>query len=313
MLSLGIFEVGSLVCALAPTSNALIAGRAVAGFGASGVFGGGFILLTTIIPLHKRAIWTGTMSSTFAIASIVGPVISGALTQQVTWRWNFYINLPIGGFAAVLIFFLFRIKNAPTENVPFLQKLKGLDGIGFVLFAGSIVMLLLAFELGGSAYAWNSSVTIGLFVGFGVTMLAFVPWQLYMKDQALLPLRLFQNRNAVLIFSSSIFVNGPFQIIVYWLPIWFQAVLGVSPTASGVRYLPTVISDALASIIGAGIVMQLGIWNPFLLFAMASVSIGAGLLTTIYPSVSDGHWIGYQILGGIGYSLASNLVGLLFL
>ena len=167
---------------------------------------------------------------------------------------------------------------------------------------------LLALQLGGNTYAWSSSVVIGLFVGFGLTMLAFVPWQLYLQDTALIPPRLFGNRNASLIFLSSVFVNGPFQTIVYWLPIWFQAVLGVSPEASGIRYLPTVISNALASMIGAGIVMQLGIWNPFLLFAEVMVCLGAGLLTTIHPGISDGHWIGYQIFGGIGYSLASNLV-----
>lgn len=280
----------------------------MAGFGASGVFAGGFVLLTTIIPLHKRAIWTGTMSSTFAIASIVGPVIAGAFTQNVTWRWCFYLNLPIGGFAATLIIFMFRIKGAATEKAPLVDKIKGLDGVGFVLFASSITMLLLALQFGGTTYAWHSSVVIGLFVGFALTMLAFIPWQLYLQDTALIPPRLFRNRNASLIFSSSIFVNGPFQTIVYWLPIWFQAVLGVSPEGSGIRYLPTVISDALASIIGAGLVMQLGTWNPFLLFAEAMVCLGGGLLTTIHPGISDGHWIGYQIFGGIGYSLASNLV-----
>ena len=249
------------------------------------------------------------MSSTFAIASIVGPVIAGAFTQHVTWRWCFYLNLPIGAFAAVLILFLFRIKGAATEEADLLEKLKGLDGIGFALFAGSITMLLLALQFGGVAYAWNSSVVVGLFVGFALAMSAFVPWQIYLQDTALIPPRLFRNRNASLIVSSSIFINGPFQTIVYWLPIWFQAVLGVSPEASGIRYLPTVISDALASIIGAGFVMQLGIWNQFLLFAEAMVCIGGGLLTTLDPGISEGRWIGFQIFGGIGYSLASNLVG----
>ena len=104
-------SLGGWFAALAQTSNALIAGRAVAGFGASGVFAGGFVLLMTIIPLHKRAeraIWT-------AIASIVGPVIASAFTEHITWRWCFYLNLLNGGFAAVLILFLFRIKGAATE------------------------------------------------------------------------------------------------------------------------------------------------------------------------------------------------------
>lgn len=93
LLYLLIFEAGSLVCALAPSSHALIAGRAVAGLGASGLFAGAFTILATVIPLHKRAVWTGIMGSTFSIASIVGPVLAGALTQHVSWRWCFYINV----------------------------------------------------------------------------------------------------------------------------------------------------------------------------------------------------------------------------
>jgi hypothetical protein len=108
--------------------------------------------------------------------------------------------------------------------------------------------------------------------------------------------------------AAAFFINGPFQTVIYWLPIWFQGVLGDSPTASGVNFFPTVISDVVAAIIGSAMVTQLGWWNPFLLFAEMMVCVGAGLLTTIYPNISGAHWVGYQIFGGIGYSLASNLV-----
>jgi MFS family permease len=250
------------------------------------------------------------MSSTFAIASIVGPVISGAFTEHISWRWCFYINLPIGAFSALVILAFFHIKPASTEKLPLIKKVKGLDALGFTLFASSISMLLLALQWGADAgnYGWKSSEVIGLFVGAGLVFPIFIAWQVYLQDTALIPPRLFDNKNVWLICASSFFVNGPFQTIVYWLPIWFQAVLGVSPTESGIRYLPTVIADVLASFIGAGVVMKLGIWNPFLLFAEAMVCLGAGLLTTINPDISDSHWIGYQIFGGIGYSLASNLV-----
>ena len=92
------------------------------------------------------------MSSTYTIASIVGPVIAGAFTEHITRRWCFYLNLPIGGFAAVLILLLFRFKGAATVKGPLLEKIKDLDGIGFVLFAGSIKMLLLALQFGATAY-----------------------------------------------------------------------------------------------------------------------------------------------------------------
>lgn len=93
LVYLFVFELGSLVCAVTPSSHGLIAGRVVAGLGASGLFAGGFTIIATIIPLRKRAIWTGIMGSTFSIASIIGPVLAGALTQHATWRWCFYINV----------------------------------------------------------------------------------------------------------------------------------------------------------------------------------------------------------------------------
>lgn len=305
------FEIGSLVCALAPNSHALIVGRAVTGLGASGILGGSLILLTVVIPLHKRAVYTGTLQSMFAVASIVGPLIGGALTQNVTWRWCFYVNLPIGGFSAAVIQVFCNIKRSPTGNMSSAQKIRSLDGLGFVLFAGAIIMLLLGLQWGGTAFAWSSSVIVGLFIGAGVTFLVFAGWQVYMGDSALVPSNLFTHRNVVLILCAGFLSNGPFQILVYWLPIWFQAVLGVTPTASGVRYLPTVISDVLAAFVGGGLAMKLGMWNPLLLFGNAAIALGAGLLSTIYPGVPDGHWIGFQIFIGVGYSLVTTMVSFL--
>jgi hypothetical protein len=162
--------------------------------------------------------------------------------------------------------------------------------------------------MGGMTYSWNSSVIIGLFVGFAVTLFPFVAWQIYRGDNALVPPRLFSYRNASLLCLCQMFTAGPFQVIIYWLPIWFQVVLGVSPVASGVRYLPTVIADALTCIIASSLIMQLGIWVPFLLLAKSLISISGGLLTTIHPNISSAHWIGYQILGGCGYGLINNVV-----
>jgi hypothetical protein len=220
-----------------------------------------------------------------------------------------WFQVPIGGFAAAIFFFLVHLRPAETELRPIVQKIKGLDATGLTLFAAAMIMLLLALNWGGTAYPWNSSTIIGLLVGSGIAFGLFVPWQLYMKDDALVPPRLFTaHRNVALICLSAFFVNGPFQLVIYWLPIWFQAVLGVSPTQSGIDYFPTVISDVLAALLGSGIVMSLGYWNPFLLFAEVMVCLGGGLLSTLYPTISAGHWIGYQIFGGIGYSLVTNMV-----
>ncbi|KAF2001347.1 MFS general substrate transporter [Amniculicola lignicola CBS 123094] len=308
LLYLFIFEIGNLICALAPSSSALIAGRAVTGLGASGVFVGGLVILATIIPLHKRAIWQGIQVTMFSVASVVGPVIGGSLTQSMTWRWCFWVNLPFGGLSAVLLIIFLEIqKPEEATNLPLTQKIQGLDFIGFILLASSISMLLLALQLGGLSYSWKSSVVIGLFVGFAVTIVPFICWQLFRGDDALVPPKLFGYRNASLLCLCQMFAAGPFQVITYWLPIWFQTVLGVSPVASGIRYLPTVVADALTCIIGSGLIMQLGIWNPFLLLSKALISLSGGLLSTIQPNVSSSHLIGYQIIGGMGYGLVNNV------
>lgn len=307
-----VFEIGNLICALAPSSPALIAGRAVTGLGASGVFVGGVVVLATIIPLHKRVIWQGILISIFSVASIVGPIIGGALTEDVSWRWCFWINLPFGAVAAVIIFVFLNIKKPDPSTVwPLKKKFDGIDSVGCVLLAGSITMLLIAVQFGGVKYIWNSSVIIGLFVGFGVSLVLFVYWQMIRGENALIPPSIFAFRNTWLISIGSMFGAGPFQIVIYWLPIWFQAVLGVSPVASGVRYLPTVIADAITCIVGSGFVMQTSTWNPFLLTAFVMITLGGGLLTTIHPHISDGHWIGYQIFGGIGYGFLNNVVSTL--
>ena len=161
----------------------------------------------------------------------------------------------------VLVFLNF--KPASTENGPLTEKLKSLDAIGFTLFAGSVTMLLLALQPGGTTYAWKSSVVIGLFIDFGIILSVFAAWQMYLQDDAQIAPKISINRNVALIFLSALLANGPFQTVVYWLPIWFEAILGATPTSSGVRYLPTVIADVLTSLIGSGIVMQLGTWTPF--------------------------------------------------
>ncbi|KAI9708935.1 MAG: hypothetical protein M1820_003629 [Bogoriella megaspora] len=307
MIYLFIFELGNLVCAIAPSSTALIAGRAVTGLGASGVFVGGIVILATIIPLHKRAIWQGTQVSMFSLASVVGPIVGGALTQSLTWRWCFWINLPFGALAAVLLLFLNIRKPEAATNWSLLRKVKALDFLGFILLASAATMLLLALQFGGITFPWNSSVVVGLFVGSATTFAIFICWQFFRADDALVPPKLFRHRNASLICFSQIFAPGPFQVIVYWLPIWFQAVLGVSPIASGVRYLPTVVADALTCIVGSAIIMQSGIWNPFLLLANVMICLSGGLLSTLHLGITSGHWTGYEILGGIGFGLVNNV------
>jgi MFS family permease len=308
LVYIGVFEIGSLICALAPNSNALIAGRAVSGLGASGIFAGSLIIVATIAPLHKRPLLTGMTNGTFGASQIIGPLIGGAFAQNVTWRWCFWINLPTGGVSIALIILFLRLQKSATEMTPLKTKLKSLDLLGFGLFAGSITMLLLVLQWGGVVYSWNSSIVIGLLVGFGVVFMIFVGSQWYVADSALVPPKLFHYRTVILAFGACLLGPGGVACIIYYLPIWFQAVQGATPIHSGTRYLPSVISDVLTSIVGGGIVMNVGWYNPFYIFGVAILAIGSGLLSTLNPTTDAGKWIGYQILTGSGYSFLVTMV-----
>ncbi|KAK7733716.1 hypothetical protein SLS53_008183 [Cytospora paraplurivora] len=280
-----------------------------------------FNLIATAVPVitadfnSTRDI--GWYGAAFMVAMCASQPLAGKVYTLFSKKTSYllYISvfelgslLPIGGASAAIFFLLVHINPTANEKKPIGTRLQTLDALGLTLFAGSITMLLLALQWGGVEYGWSSSSIIGLFVGFGVVLFLFIFWSIRRGEDALVPLRLFTiNRNPVIICAASFFVNGPFQVIIYWLPIWFQGILSASPVRSGINFFPTVISDVLAAFIGSGIVTQVGWWNPFLIFAEVMVCLGGGLLTTIYPNISGAYWVGYQIFGGVGYSLASNL------
>lgn len=151
LFAVGLFELGSLVCALAPTSTALIIGRAVAGLGGSGIMAGALVIIAHSVPLRKRPIFLGSLGGMFGIASVSGPLLGGVFTDHLTWRWCFYINLPFGAVTVVTVAAFFRPPKRPAvDNLPFLTKIKAIDWLGMALFIPSIVSLLLALQWEGS-------------------------------------------------------------------------------------------------------------------------------------------------------------------
>lgn len=181
---------------------------------------------------------------------VLGPLLGGAFTEYTTWRWCFYINLPIGALVAVLLIFI----SIPSVNVKppgqqFFQTIyKELDLLGFVLFAPSIIMLLLALEWGGSTYPWKSSTIIGLFCGAAANFLVFLAWEQYVGDKAMIPLSLLKIRIVWVSGAYVFFFFSMMQIVVYYLPIYFQAIKNTSPMMSGVDLLPSILSQLLGTL-----------------------------------------------------------------
>ena len=303
LFAIALFEVGSAICGAAPNSTVFIIGRAVAGIGGAGAFSGAIVIIIYVVPLHKRPILQGLVGAIFGVASVAGPLLGGLFTSKVSWRWCFYINLPIGGFAMVVLILILRLPSPSAANTPLKQQIRQLDPIGTSLFMPAIVCLLLGLQWGGTTYSWQNGRIIALLILFGVLISGFIAVQIWKKDMATVPPRIAVQRSMACGMWQTFCAGGSFMIIVYFLPIWFQAIKGVSAVQSGIMNLPLILSLVLASILSGIGVNRLGYYTPFIYASVVVMSIGAGLLTTFTPSTNHEKWIGYQVVFGLGLGM----------
>ncbi|KAF8192242.1 MFS transporter [Mycena galopus ATCC 62051] len=299
--AISLFELGSLICGVAPSSNALIIGRAIAGLGSAGIFSGALIIIAHAVPLAKRPIYTGM----YGIASVAGPLMGGAFTDKLTWRWCFYINLPIGAVTILAIIFIFKMPTSadhePAE-IPFTlrQKIDLFDPWGTLIFIPAVISLLLALQWGGSKYAWSNGRIIALFVVFAVCTMAFIALQIRNQENATVPPRILMKRSIWAGAWFSLSFGASFFIFVFYMPIWFQAIKGTSAVKSGIDTMPMILSLVIASVISGGLITSVGFYAPFILLSTALMTIGAGLISTFKTNTGHSQWIGYQIIYGLG-------------
>lgn len=280
LIAIGIFELGSLVCGAAPNSIALILGRAIAGLGSAGIFSGALIIVAHSVPLAKRPIYSGLIGAMYGIASVAGPLLGGAFTDKgeqnaslkryfhkipeltcyiATWRWCFYINLPIGAITMVIIVIFFKAPDrAAVENLGFKARIKEFDIYGTALFIPAIVTLLLALQWGGTKYAWDAWRIILLFCFFGILIIGFIAIQFWKQDTATIPPKMMKQRSMWAAALFSFCIGSSFLLLIYFLPIWFQAVKGASAVKSGIMNLPMILTLVIASILAGAIVTIIG-------------------------------------------------------
>ncbi|KAI8316646.1 Efflux pump dotC [Colletotrichum sp. SAR11_59] len=278
MAAAATFMAGSLVAALAGSISVLIAGRTIQGLG-----GGGSLVLVTIVigdlfRLEERAKYYGMTGIVYGIASAVGPVLGGVFTQTIGWRWCFYINLPFDGIALIVLFFVLKVE---TPKEPFMTGLRELDWTGFALIIGGTICFLYGLETGaGGILPWDSAQVICLIL-FGVVILAlFMVWEAR--------------------FASSPIIPFVFISYDYFLPLYFQVVLGFPPIIAGVSLFPLLIPLTVMTMLGGLFTRKTGNYIIPIFLGATFMTLGNELFITFGTTPDWAKIVCFQIITGIG-------------
>ncbi|KAJ5164155.1 uncharacterized protein N7500_005985 [Penicillium coprophilum] len=297
LLAVAWFFLSSILCAAATSMEMLIAGRAL-----QGVAGGGLLQLVTIIisdlfSVRHRSLYLGLMEVMWAFAGGVGPLLGGAFSQYVTWRWTYWINLPISGVTFVLLFFFLDVHNPQTK---IMDGVRAIDWFGSVSVLGLTLMLLLGLDFGGETFAWSSPQVICLIVFGSLCSLLFIYSEKKLAKYPLMPMDIFARSSNIATLLVAFAHGFVFIAGEYYIPLYLQSVHGSSPMGSGVLILPLVVMEACSGMIAGAIIHRTGRYLELVWIGLVLMTIGNGLYINLGVGSSVGEIVGYQIISGLG-------------
>jgi len=302
--SIFVFEVGSAVCGAAPSSNALIVGRVIAGMGGSGMYLGALNYISAFATNSEVPLYNALIGLSWGTGAILGPVIGGAFSDSsATWRWAFYINLPLAGILSPVYFFVFPSWN-PMPNVKARHKLAMIDWLGATLNGAIFVLFMIVVTFGGSTYPWNSGSSIALWVVLGVCLVTFIIQQYFniltSPENRIYPVHFLKSRTLILLYIATAGAAAANAVTLYYIPLFFQFTRGDDALQAAVRLLPFIIIFIFFVMLAGGSLPVVGRYNLYYIFGGVLVVTGGALMFTINANTSTSRVYGYEVLIAAG-------------
>ncbi|KAF0560714.1 MFS general substrate transporter [Gigaspora margarita] len=297
-----LFEIGSLLCGLSVNMTMLIISRAIAALGGAGLVALVMIIISEIVPIKERGKYQGIIGGCFGIASGVGPLIGGAFTDQITWRWAFFINIPLGTITFISVIFLLHV---PSPTGSFWSKFLRIDWLGAFTLITATIFLLLSLNWAGTKCEWNDPIIIALLCLSSIGYIIFIFIEAKFAVEPIAPLYLFKNFQVISCFSIKFFHGMTFFSLLFFMPFYFQVVKSESATTSGFELIPFMLSIVFMDIFAGQLVSRTVFFSYGTICAFGSILmiVGSGLISTFSENTSKEQIVGYSIIAGFGIGL----------
>jgi hypothetical protein len=292
-----LFAGAAIICALANDFTVILLGRSLQGIGGGGIICLTEVIVTDMVPLRERGKWFSFISSMWAVGTVVGPLLGGGFSQNVTWRWIFWINLPFAGTGLVMII-AFLSLNYRTSS--FIAKLRRVDWVGAVLFIASATGFLIPMSWGGVMYDWTSWRTLVPLIVCGVGLVVFVLYEEFVAPEPLIRTAVFKSRTAGIVYFSTVIHGIILWSLLYFLPFYYEGVKEMSPIMAGIAAFPQTFTVAPASIAVGALIAITGNYRYSLWVGWVLTTFGMGLLMYLKVETSTVAWIFLNLVSGLG-------------